>query len=52
MLLQFCKLVRQHNESLEEWMAGLRTSAMECKYKKVDRQLKELLIHEFNGSEI
>ena len=39
--LKFCNLVRQHNESKEEWMGRFRTAAMECNYRDVDRQLKE-----------
>ena len=40
-LLQLCNLVRQCNESAEEWIGRLRTAAMNCTYKEVDRQLKE-----------
>ena len=49
-LLQFYNLVRWHNESMEEWMGSLRTTAMECIYKEVDRQLKEQFIHGLNDS--
>ena len=47
-MLQFHTLVRQHNESVEEWMGRLRTAAMELKYKEVNKQLKEQFIHGLN----
>ena len=47
---QFYNLARQHNESMEEWMGRLRTTAVECSYKEVDRQLKEQFIHGLNDS--
>ena len=50
--LQFCNLVRQKNENMEEWMGRFRTPAMECNYKEVDRQLKEEFIHGQNDSEM
>ena len=43
--LQFHKLIRQSNESAEEWMGRLRTAAVKCNYKEIDRQLKEIFIH-------
>ena len=33
--LQFHNLVRQHNESAEEWMSRLRTAAVECNFKEL-----------------
>ena len=33
-------------------MGRLRTVAVECNYKEVDRQLKEQLIHRLNDSEM
>ena len=51
-LLQFHKLVHLSNESVEEWMGRLRTATVECKYKEVDRQLKEQFIHGWNDDEI
>ena len=50
--LQFHKLVCHSNKSVEEWMGGLRTTAVKCKYKEVDRQLKEQSIHGLNDDEI
>ena len=50
-MLQFCKLVRQHNESSGEWKGRLRIAAIECNYKEVDRQLKEQFIHGLNYSD-
>ena len=50
--LQFCKLVRKHNESTKEWMGGLRMAAIECNYNEVDRQLKEQFINGLNDSEM
>ena len=50
--LQFCKLVCHLNESVEEWMGRLRTAVVECKYKEVDRQLKEQFIHGLNDNEM
>ena len=38
--LQFCKLVRQHNESADEWMSRFRILATECNYNDIDRLLK------------
>ena len=40
------------NESVEEWMGRLRTAVVECKYKKVDRQLKVKFIHHLNDDEM
>ena len=39
--LQFQKLVGQTNEDAEYWMGRLRSGAIECNYKDIDRQLKE-----------
>ena len=49
-LLQFYKLVRQHNESTEERMGRLRIAAIECNYDGVGRHLKEQFIHGLNDS--
>ena len=46
--LQFYKLIMQSNESMEEWMGRLRTAAVICNYKEIDRQLKEQFIHGLN----
>ena len=43
-LLQFPKLSRQSVESAEEWMGRLRLAAIDCKYKEIDRALKEQFI--------
>ena len=34
--LQFSKLIRQSNESVEEWMGRLRTAVVKCSYKETD----------------
>ena len=46
--LQFCKLIRQSNENVEEWMGRLRTAVVECNYKEIDRKLKEQFIYVSN----
>ena len=51
-LLQFCKLVRQQNESAEEWVGRLRIIAVECYYKEINGQLKKQFIHRLNESEM
>ena len=50
--LQLHKLVCWSNESVEEWMGRLRTAAVQCKYKELDRQLKEQFIHCLNDDEM
>ena len=35
--LQFHKLMRQSNESVEEWNGRLRTAAVKCNYKKIGK---------------
>ena len=50
--LQFCKLIRQSNESAEEWMGRLRKAVVKCSYKEIDRQLKEQFIHGLNDEEM
>ena len=45
-------MVHRSNESVKEWTGRLRTAAVECKYKEVDRQLKEQFIHGVNDDEI
>ena len=50
--LQFSKLVRQSNESAEEWVGRLRTAAVECNYHEIDKQLKEQFIHRLNDKEM
>ena len=49
---QFCKLVRQHNASAEEWMGRLRIASIKCNYKEGDRWLKEQFIHRMNDSDM
>ena len=49
---QFHKLVCWSNENVEEWMGRLMTAAVKCKYKEVDRQLKEQFIHGLNDNEM
>ena len=41
-------LVKQHNESTEEWIGKFRISAAECNCK--DRQLKEQFIYVLNDN--
>ena len=50
--LKFHNLVRHHKEIMDKWRGRLRTAAMECNYKEVDRQLKEQFIHGLNESEM
>ena len=50
--LQFHKLSRQVNKSMEEWMGKLRITITECDYKEIDSQLKEQFIHWLNDSDI
>ena len=46
--MQSCKLVRQSDESEEEWRGWLKAKGVEYKYKEYDRRLKEWLINEIN----
>ena len=46
--LQFRKLFWLESENVEEWTERLHVVAVECNYREVDRQLKELLIHRLN----
>ena len=46
--LQFRKLCRSEDESAEEWMGWLHMAVAECRYKEIDRQLKEQFIHGLN----
>ena len=50
--LQFCKLIRQSDESAEEWISILRTAVVDCNYKEIDRQLKEQFIYGLNDEKI
>ena len=50
--LQFHKLIRQSDESVEEWMGRLRMAVIKCNYKERDRQLKEQFIHDLNDEEM
>ena len=43
--MQFRKLYRLEGESADEWMGRLCVVAAECKYRELDRQLKEQFIH-------
>ena len=45
-------MIRQYNESVEEWIGRSRTAAVKCNYKEMDRQLKEKLIHGLNDEEM
>ena len=49
--LKFCKLRRQANENVEEWMGRIRVEPLECNYKDIDRQMKKQFIHRLNGSD-
>ena len=51
-LLQFHKLVRQMNESVEECMRRHELAAVQCNYKEIDRELKEQFIHRLNDNEM
>ena len=44
--LQICKLIRQSNESVKEWIGRLRTA------EEIDRQLNEQFIHGLNDEEM
>ena len=46
--LQFRKLYRLENESVDEWMGRLCVAVAECNYREMDRQLKEQFIHGLN----
>ena len=48
--LKFDKLVRQHNENVEEWMGRVRLAAVECNNKEIDRQLKEQFLYGLNDN--
>ena len=50
--LQFHKLVRQQNESPEEWMGTVKISGTECNYNDLDRQLKQQFICALNDNNI
>ena len=47
-LLQYWKLSRQSNKNAEQCMGRLRTMAAECKYKELDRCLKEQFVNGLN----
>ena len=46
--LQFRKLYRLENESVDEWMERLCMAVAESNYRELDRQLKEQFIHGVN----
>ena len=46
--LQFRKLYRLENKSVDEWMGRLHVTAAEYNYRELDRQLKEQFIHGLN----
>ena len=46
--LQFRKLYRLENGSVDEWMGRLHVVVAECNYRELDRQLKEQFIHGLN----
>ena len=50
--LQHCKLTREQNENVEEWMGYLRFKANECSYKEKDRRLKEQFINGVSDKEM
>ena len=35
--LEICKLMRQANENVEEWVGRITVVAKECNYKETDR---------------
>ena len=45
-------MIRQSDESVEEWMGSLRTVVIKCNYKEIDRQLKEQFINGLNDEEM
>ena len=47
--LQYCYLSRHSKENAKQWMGRLRMMAGECKYKELDRYLKEQFICGLNG---
>ena len=51
-LLQFHKLSRQDWENAGGWMGRLQLSAIECNYKKLDRQLKEQFVPGLNDTDM
>ena len=46
--IQFRKLYRLENKSVDEWMGRLHVVVAECNYRELDRQLKEYFIHGLN----
>ena len=50
--LQFNKLSRQNGGKCWGWMGRLWLSAIECKYKELDRQLKEQFIHSLSDTDM
>ena len=50
--LQYCKLAREHNENVEEWMGHLRLEVSECGYKVKDRRHKEQFINSISDKEM
>ena len=48
--LQVHKLVRQENESAEQWIDRPRISVTECNYNVIDRQSKQQFIHDLNDN--
>ena len=50
--LQFHKLIRQSNASVEEWMGRLRTAVVKCNYEEIDRQLREQFRHQLHDEEM
>ena len=42
---QYCKLMRDSEESVEEWKGRMRVKVTDCKYKEVDGRLKEQSIN-------
>ena len=46
--LQFCRLIRQSNESMETWMDRLKPAVIKCNYKEIDRQIKDQFVHCLN----
>ena len=50
--LQYCKLHRRENESMQEWMGKLCINTAECNYKEHDKWLKEQFINSTEDEEI
>ena len=46
LLLQYCKLSRNNDDRIEDWIGRLKVVAADCKYKETDGHLKEKNIND------